>query len=87
MSQERIAELERKWEDLRVKRIQVDKEVNVLRRKAAMNPTDPRVRRDLERAEKMLAQILEEESKVWEELERLRQGEGAEEAKKEGGEG
>lgn len=70
--EEKIEQLERKMEDLRVRRIMVEKEVNTLRRRAAMSPTNPRLRRDLDQAERELEKIMEEERKVGEELGRLR---------------
>jgi len=74
----KVEELERRLEDLRVRRIMVEKEVNSLRRKAAMSPANPHLRRELERAERELAEVIREEEAVKGELERAR-GEAAEE--------
>ena len=86
---ERIEELERRLEDLRVRRIMVEKEVNALRRKAAMSPANPHLRRDLDRAERELAKVLREEEEVREELERSRKAapEAAPQAEGEGEKG
>ena len=81
-----IEELERKLEDLRVRRIMVEKEVNALRRKVAMAPANPHLRRDLERAERELSRVLEEEEATREELEEAKKAssEGVARAEEEG---
>ncbi|HIE09531.1 MAG TPA: hypothetical protein EYP65_06745 [Armatimonadetes bacterium] len=83
-SEERVRELERRLEDLRVRRIMVEKEVNALRRKVAMSPANPHLRRDLEKAERELREVLSEEEATKKRLEEIKGATGV--GEKEGGE-